>query len=207
MEVEAINRSLFEILNADAGLSGLSLGLATLAAKGAIGVLAVLLTWKWLSAGPRERRALAQLVIAVPLALALNYLIGLAYPHPRPFMIGLGHTFLSHAPESSFPSDHATAMWTVALGMLIWSRAKWASGLAIVLAALTSWARVFLGVHFPFDILGSMAVAAAAVAALVALRAMIDRSIARPIHQGVPNAKAHVMSTTGDDRPPRSDLT
>ena len=204
MELEAINRRLFEILNAHVGLSGLSLGLATLAAKGAIGVLAVLLTWNWLSAGPRERRALARLVIAVPLALALNYLVGLVYPHARPFMIGLGHTFFSHCPESSFPSDHASAMWTVAFGMLIWSRAKWAGGVAIVLAALTSWARVFLGVHFPFDILGSMAVA---VAALVTLRATIDRNITCRIHQGVPNAKAHVMSITGDDRPPRSDLT
>lgn len=125
----------------------------------------------------------------------------------RRLTIEWGHTFLSHAPESSFPSDHATAMWTVAFGMLIWSRAKWAGSFAIVLAALTSWARVFLGVHFPFDILGSMAVAAAAVAALVTLRALIDRSIACRIHQGVPNAKAHVMSTTGDDRPPRGDLT
>lgn len=206
MELEAINRSLFEIFNAHAGLSGLPLGLATLAAKGAIGVLAVLLTWNWLSAGPPERRALARLVIAMPLALALNYLIGVAYPHPRPFMIGLGHTFLSHAPESSFPSDHASAMWTVAFGMLMWSRARWASGLAVVLAVLTSWARVFLGVHFPFDILGSIAVAAAAVAALVTLRALLHRSIAYPIHQGVPNAKPHLMSTTDDNRSSRSDL-
>ena len=97
--------------------------------------------------------------------------------------------------------------WNLKRSIAIWSRAKWAGGLAIVLAALTSWARVFLGVHFPFDILGSMAVAVAAVAALVTLRATIDRNITCRIHQGVPNAKAHVMSITGDDRPPRSDLT
>ena len=156
MELEAVNRGLFLLLNAPADLSGLRLALATLAAKGSIYVAAVLLTWAWLAARSPERRALAQLVFVVPLALALNYFIGLAFAHPRPFMIGLGHTLLAHRPESRFPSDHASLMWTVAFGMLVWSRARWAGVLAIVLAALTSWARVFLGVHFPLDILGSM---------------------------------------------------
>ena len=192
MELEAINRGLFQALNAPAELSRLSLLLATLAAKGALVVLAVVLTWNWLSGGPRERRTFAQLVLAVPLALALNYLIGLAFPHPRPFMIGLGHTFLLHRPESSFPSDHASLMWTVALGMQIWSRARWAAGLAIALAALTSWARVFLGVHFPFDILGSMAVAVAALAAVVPLRAIIDRTIVQQIENRYADIAARV---------------
>lgn len=124
MALEAINGSLFEMINARAELSGLPLGLAKLAAKGAIGILAALLILRSLYAEPHERRARTHLVIAVPLALALNYVIGLVYPHPCPFMIGVGHTFLAHAPESSFPSDHDTAMWTVAFGMLTWARAK-----------------------------------------------------------------------------------
>lgn len=189
MELEAINRGLFLVFNAPADLSGLSQGLATLAAKGSIYVLAVLLAWTWFAARSRERRALAQLVLAVPLALALNYLIGVALPHPRPFMIGLGHTFLLHRPESSFPSDHASLMWTVAFGMLVWSRARWAGGIAIVLAALTSWARVFLGVHFPFDILGSMLVAVLAVVAVVPLRPMVERTVAQPIETWCAGAK------------------
>ena len=241
MELEAVNRGLFLLLNAPADLSGLRLALATLAAKGSIYVAAVLLTWAWLAARSPERRALAQLVFVVPLALALNYLIGLAFAHPRPFMIGMGHTLLAHRPESSFPSDHASLMWTVAFGMLVWSRARWASALAIVLAALTSWARVFLGVHFPFDILGSIGVAILAVGAVGLLRPWIEQMVPRPVvtwctgvatrignrrlrvadrrwpvssvlsalasDQGTPNSAAQVRSTTGDERPPRSDLT
>lgn len=181
MQLEAINQALFQVLNAPADLAGLRLGLATVAAKGAIVFLTALLTWNWISAKSGERCALAQLALAVPVAMALNYVIGLLFPHPRPFMIGLGHTFLSHRPESSFPSDHASLMWTAALGMLTWSRSKWASAIAIVLAALTSWARVFLGLHFPFDIVGSMLVAVVAVGALVPLRSVIERAVAQPI--------------------------
>ena len=181
MELEAINRGLFLVLNAPADLSGLPLALATLAAKGSTYVAAVSLTWAWFTARSRERRTLAQLAFAVPLALSLNYLIGLVFPHPRPFMIGLGHTLLAHRPESSFPSDHASFMWTVAFGMLVWSRAKWAGALAIVLAALTSWARVFLGVHFPFDILGSIGVAIVAVTAVAQLRPLIEGAVSRPV--------------------------
>ena len=174
MELEAANQALFQALNAPADLSGLSLALATGAAKYSIAALVAVLAWNWLRSGARDRRALTLVVFAVPSALALNYLLGVMFPHPRPFMIGLGHTFLSHRPESSFPSDHATLMWTVALGMLLWSRWRWSAWLAVALAALTSWARIFLGLHFPFDILGSMAVAAVAVGSLVPLRPMIE---------------------------------
>jgi len=38
-----------------------------------------------------------------------------------------------------------------------------------------------VGVHFPFDILGSMAVAGASVAALAAARPLVEQGIARPI--------------------------
>lgn len=201
MSIEAINRRLFEILNADVGLSELPLALATLSSEGA---LAILLIWNWLSATSREQGALAQLVVAVPLALAMNYLIGVAYPHPRPFMIGLGHTFVSHRIESSFPSDYATAMWTMAFGMLCWSRAKWAGCFAAGLAALTSWARVFLGMHFPFDILGSVAVAAVVITALITLRTVVGRRIACPIDPAVLNVTVGDTSIASEDRSTRS---
>ncbi len=181
MDVEAINRSLFLALNAPAGLSNTSLYFAIGAAKYSIVVIATIVVWRWLRGNSGDRNVLVHVVLAVIPALAVNYLVGLAFFHPRPFMVGLGKTYLAHAPEASFPSDHATFMWTIAFGLLYWSPARLSSWIAVLLAALTSWARVFLGVHFPFDIAGSIVVALISVAALAPIRDLTARRIAEPI--------------------------
>ena len=181
MDIEGVNRSLFLALNASDGLAGISLNLAIGAAKYSIMVLAGIVVWRGLLGKSRDRIVLSHVVIAVVPALAINYFIGLAFFHPRPFMIDLGHTYLAHLPEASFPSDHATFMWTIAFGLLRWSPTLPSSWIALLLAALTSWARIFLGVHFPFDIAGSMIVALLSVAALAPFRAVTARRIAEPI--------------------------
>ena len=151
------------------------------AAKYSIVVLAGIVMWCGLRGEPRDRSALIHVVLAVLPALAINYVVGLVFFHPRPFMVGLGHTYLAHLPEASFPSDHATFMWTIAFGLLYWSPTRKSSWIALLLAAATSWARIFLGVHFPFDIAGSMVVALLSVVAFAPLRAVTARRIAEPI--------------------------
>ena len=181
MDIEGINRSLFLMLNAPAGLSGTALNLAIGAAKYSIVVLAGIAVLQWLRGTSRDRSALVHVVLAVIPALAINYVVGLVFFHPRPFMVGLGQTYLAHLPEASFPSDHATFMWTIAFGLIYWLPTKAPGWVAVLLAALTSWARIFLGVHFPFDIVGSIAVALFSVAAVVPLRTFTACRIAGPI--------------------------
>ena len=178
LALEAANRALFLSMNAPAGLTGPWLAAAKLASSQCIIVLAVLLALMWARGDRGQRAGLLTLSCAAAWALLLNYVIGAVWPHPRPFMVPIGHTFLEHAAENSFPSDHATLMWTFALG-LWWVRSlrglfRW----ALALAALTSWARVFLGVHFPFDILGSIAVALFALVSIGPARSWIDVHLA-----------------------------
>ena len=181
MDIEGVNRSLFLTLNAPAGLVGIPLNLAIGAAKYSILMLAGIVVWQWLRGSSHDRSVIIHVVLAVVPALVINYVVGLVFFHPRPFMVGLGHTYLAHAPEASFPSDHATFMWTIAFGFLYWSPTRPSSWIAVLLAALTSWARVFLGVHFPFDIAGSMVVALLSIVALAPVRALTACRIAEPI--------------------------
>jgi membrane-associated phospholipid phosphatase len=53
------------------------------------------------------------------LGVGMNQVIGLAWQHPRPFMIGIGHTWIPHAADSSFPSDHMTVLAGVGLPLLL----------------------------------------------------------------------------------------
>lgn len=80
------------------------------------------------------------------------------WPHPRPFMIGLGHTFLVHKQEASFPSDHAIVFFTLGLGFILTSLRKFGA-LVLLLGVVIDWSRVYLDVHFPFDIAGAFLVA------------------------------------------------
>ena len=83
-------------------------------------------------------------------------------------MIGLGHTLIPHAADSSFPSDHLTLLWAVAFSFLM-HRSLRLAGMALALLGLpVAWARIFLGVHFPLDMVGAALVAV--LCALLALR-------------------------------------
>ncbi|MBI4685317.1 MAG: phosphatase PAP2 family protein [Nitrospirae bacterium] len=83
----------------------------------------------------------------------------LFYFHPRPFMDGIGTALIKHAAETSFPSDHTTFMLSIATTLLlIDSTMKWAI-LFVALGAVGGISRVFCGIHYPLDILGSLIVA------------------------------------------------
>lgn len=108
---------------------------------------------------PDERAGLASSAIAAILALGANQLAGLLWYEPHPFMIGLGHTLMTHAPENSFPSDHATLFLTVGFGLMATRAASTWGKLVSGSDVLVAWARIYLGLHFPVDMLASTLIA------------------------------------------------
>ncbi|NOX15619.1 MAG: undecaprenyl-diphosphatase [Epsilonproteobacteria bacterium] len=90
------------------------------------------------------------------LGVVLNQIISLFYFHNRPFMDGLGHTILHHNPDNSFPSDHTTFMMAIAISLFLQKDTKTWGVWLFVLAFIGGFSRVFVGVHYPFDIIGSI---------------------------------------------------
>ena len=153
----------------------------------------------WTNGSGAQREAAVRALLAALIAFTLSKVIGLMWFHPRPFMAGIGHTFLQHAPDSSFPSDHATGMFSVALGLLLCGvrEARGAGAGLLGLAVVVAWARVFLGVHWPLDMVCALLVSAVGAvlansrfgqllaATLTALMAAIYRRVlALPIARG-----------------------
>ncbi|APC17056.1 phosphatase PAP2 family protein [Pseudomonas frederiksbergensis] len=158
--MEELNRSLFMAINASADASAPMRSLAMFLAQWLIFCVPLLLIGLWLR-GTRQQRAVAvTATLSIVVALGCNLLISSFWFHPRPFMLGLGQNFLAHAAESSFPSDHATVMFTLAFALMLAALRKLGL-LVLLLGALVGWARVYLGVHFPFDIAGSLLVSLA----------------------------------------------
>lgn len=81
----------------------------------------------------------------------ITEMIHFFYYHLRPFDV-LGFTPLISESGSSFPSGHAA--WFFALAMVIifrnWKWGAWFFAGALVIGV----ARIYVGVHWPFDILG-----------------------------------------------------
>lgn len=163
---EHYNHLLFLMINAAPGLHGWHLALAVDAAEWLVFAIPVVLLLLWFSGNQTLRRAALLSAMAAGLALLINQAVGLAWFHPRPFMEGVGHTFLAHAPENSFPSDHGAVMFAIALGLLSQAAARKAGWLMLVLAVVVAWSRVYLGVHYPLDMLGALASSALALGLL-----------------------------------------
>ncbi|UTH76642.1 undecaprenyl-diphosphatase [Chromobacterium sp. IIBBL 290-4] len=157
--MDEINYTIFLWLNAPAAPSALAVALAKFSGEYLIFLLPPLLLGYWFWGGAGPRKAVLEALAAALLALTLNQLIGWLWPQPRPFMLGLGHCFLDHAADASFPSDHLTLWWSVAFSFWL-GRTMRAQGRALVLLGLPmAWARIYLGVHFPLDMLGAAAAA------------------------------------------------
>lgn len=126
----------------------------------------------------RPRSEWARLALfAIPAGL-FTYALGKLGSHfyfgPRPFVVEHFIPLVSHAPDNGFPSDHtllASALaavgmfWNRRLGVALWS-------IAIIVAA----SRVYVGVHHPIDVLGSMAFAIVAVSAWYAVLKYFGRA-------------------------------
>ena len=114
----------------------------------------------------RQRRAAWVWLASVGGSMLLTQVIKPLVARPRPAL------WASIRPEHtlSFPSGHAmdTAAIATALVLLVWGRRewRWLGPLAVLFSLAVGWARVYLGVHNPSDVLAGWAAAVAWVAAV-----------------------------------------
>ena len=98
----------------------------------------------------KNRKLLADLFVALLIGIALTLLLKMVIARPRPEDI-MNVGFWASATFSSFPSDHASTAF-VMFGIIGHHLKKWKLWLYL-LAVLIAVSRVYLGVHFPTDVL------------------------------------------------------
>lgn len=132
-----------------AALNGPMRFVTTLGNAGAvwIALAVVLLTFR------RTRRAGAACALALMLgALVTNAAIKPLVQRTRPYETIDSLTLLvARATDYSFPSGHATSSWAAAWA-LFRMRKRWGAS-ALMLAALISLSRLYVGIHYPSDVL------------------------------------------------------
>jgi undecaprenyl-diphosphatase len=158
-KLETLNQSTFLLINGRAGTPAWVVDTAVVTGDYLIYLVPVLLLTLWLWGDSARRHLAIKACLVAMVGVGINQVIPLFWQHPRPFMLGLGNAWISHAADSSFPSDHVTVLAGVGLTLLF----DGPLGLGLVTLAVglcVAWARIFLGVHFPLDMLGAVGVAA-----------------------------------------------
>lgn len=128
----------------------------------AVALLALLVVAGFLLARNRRSEPLAKALwagAACLLAVAVNQPLIQAVAEPRPF-VTLPHVLVlvHHAADFGFPSDHATLAGAAAAGLLLFDRRLGIA--ALVIGLLLAADRVYIGVHYPGDVLAGLALGA-----------------------------------------------
>jgi undecaprenyl-diphosphatase len=150
------------------GLDQLMTGTALAAEWIFVAVVVLWFAHGWWRRSARDREGAIAALVGAGIALAVNFIIGAIWDRPRPFVAHptTVHLLVTHSTDASFPSDHASAGFAIAAVLFAYHR-RW--GTAVLLfAALLGYARVYVGDHYPGDVLAGLVIGCAVAAVLLA---------------------------------------
>ena len=174
--LENLDQTLFLALNASAASPVAMVALATFLSGWAIPVVLGWMVVFWIRRGEAERVALLDATVAALIALGLAQIIAVSWYHPRPAELGLGHQLLVHGKETSLPSDHAALLFGLSIPLIAHRITRSWGIVVFAIAGSVAWSRVYLGVHFPLDMLGALGVAVVGGGVTAALPVHLKRS-------------------------------
>ena len=151
--------SIFRLINRLADRTGWAHGLFRANAGYGVAAFAVLLLVAYINGRQHaDLTAVATSVwaaIAAMVALGIGQIIGSAVDRARPYdTLANVHILVDKTTDFSFPSDHATVAGAVAVGLLFANRRL--GIIASVLAVLMAFTRIYVGAHYPGDVLAGL---------------------------------------------------
>ncbi len=163
----SLDYTLFHAINGLAGRSATLDAVMIGSAKYLPYVFALALVALWLSWRPRNQRGAFLAGVSALIALGIGQLIGKALPRPRPYLSHAVNQIIPPSLDTSFPSDHAILGFAIAV--MVWRYNRRTGTALLALATLMAIARVFVGAHYPGDVLGGAVLGALTSIALAAL--------------------------------------
>lgn len=123
--------------------------------------LVLLALWVWGGDAyqrDKNQKAVISATISMGLADGFVAMFNSFYFRPRPFA-ELPTNLLFYQPtDSSFPSNSAAILFAIAFAVFLANRKV--GGFLLILAFMQAFSRVYVGVHYPFDVLTGAAVGA-----------------------------------------------
>lgn len=150
-----LNDNLFYAINQFAGQVKLLDGFFIIAANYSPFILAgaMILAWFFARNLVKTRQNIFLALLAFGVAEVVGKIAGVVYYHPQPFATLKGvHQVVRHPIDNAFPSDHTLMFFAVMTVLFLTSKNK-GRGIFLAVAFLVGVARIFVGVHYPSDVL------------------------------------------------------
>src|SRR5436190_19297107 len=147
----------------------------------AVPALAVATFALWLFPRPGSSRkwklACASALASSALALLINQLVAQVWDRARPFAAHpSAHVWGNRSHDPSFPSDHASAAFAIAFAVFLFDRVV--GSLFLAAAFVIGAGRVFIGAHYPADVVAGCLVGLASALLVVRIsRPVMDRLV------------------------------
>lgn len=140
--------------------------------------------WTVRRRGGEDAASSVAAVVWAPLAAGIAVLVNMPIrdfvARPRPFADHQGlEVLVSGKTDYSFVSDHATLTMAVAVGLFIANRKFGLIGIG--LALLEGFCRVYMGVHYPTDVIGGFALGTAVALLLSPLAMLLLTPVAKAV--------------------------
>jgi undecaprenyl-diphosphatase len=148
------DRAFFLWVNAQPGAAAWLIELAR-AVSGTLPAVTAALAITGAVVWPKWRRPVLAALLALVLAWLAVRAIRVLVPLPRPGALGLGVQWQPQGLRPAFPSMHATTAFAFAAALAA-SGLRPVAAAAWLVAMTVAWSRVFLGLHFPSDIVGGL---------------------------------------------------
>ena len=164
--------TIFHFINQFAGKSGVLDSLMIALAKYGVVLMALPLLYMWFKGDESKKKVALLSLLSMAIALLINQIIGHIYFRQRPFALHEVNLLLAKSADPSFPSDHSAFVFGIAWLLLFKDRRV--GVFALGLAMLVGISRIFVGTHYPGDVLGGAMVGVIASLLVWSLRDKLD---------------------------------
>ena len=158
MSLDQLNLYLFHILNVPDQASIWMINYASLIAHDLVYLFLLIFAIAWFRGSYEVKTGIIKAFIFTAITLLMSEVLSAVLKTPRPFVMDVGRTLIEHAPTGSFPSNHMSIFSGIAFAYYF-SPQRDLGRILIWTAWLVAWSRVYVGVHFPIDMLGAFLMA------------------------------------------------
>ena len=139
-----------------------------------VGIVALTFLLPWAEKRRERRRGAVLATASAAIALLINQPVSHLVDRARPYLAHPAHAHLliARSHDASFPSDHATGGFALAVAVFLYDRTI--GTLLLVLAAVLAFTRVYVGTHYPGDVVAGALIGAAV--AVLLFRLALTRS-------------------------------